>query len=585
MKNRHRHWARKAATALSLVAVTLPLVTTVTTAHASHKTKQPDLAKLIAPHKAGYGYFVDKYQQNTGDFTTPTTNPVIGLVDEFSTYWTHNQEPLNKPLLDLNIEKSAAITRNRTAVDAERSFLTDQRDNRYAVIQALGPYAPAFIRNANAQTETDSMPSESLPVGFKKKHVEWASATSTLGPVVQLVNLTKQMPYSGTNTVKHYYEFVRPYRISPSVLPLPALKNSMATAAKDSYDFPSGHTTGGFESGLSLAYAFPERFQELATRSSEVGYDRVIAGRHSPLAVMGGRMVGSAMTAATLYDHNNQSLMKDALAVAHSSALLGSKDTSVHDDYGDYETNRAAYRYRMTYGFNQTGDTHQEMRVPKGAEALLGSRLPYLSANQRRAVIFTTGMPSGYPVMDDAEGWGRIDLFSAANGYGAFLTNTKVTMDAKKGGFNAKDNWRNKITGTGKFTKAGTGALTLSGANRYTGGTVVQGGTLQLANKSALGTGNVQLKKGTITLSAKTVAVKGRFETAKAGKLTMSRAGHLTVKKNAKFNGTLKLTKGDLKKGAKLITYKQHSGKFRHVSGLPKGWHVVYTKHALKLAK
>ncbi|MCF7522448.1 hypothetical protein L3X07_01785 [Levilactobacillus brevis] len=46
-----------------------------------------------------------------------------------------------------------------------------------------------------------------------------------------------------------------------------------------------------------MAYAVPERFQELITRASEVGYDRVLAGRHSPLAVMGGRMVGTAMTA------------------------------------------------------------------------------------------------------------------------------------------------------------------------------------------------------------------------------------------------------------------------------------------------
>jgi len=65
----------------------------------------------------------------------------------------------------------------------------------------------------------------------------------------------------------------------------------------------------------------------------------------------------------------------------------------------------------------------------------------------------------------------------------------------------------------------------------------------------------------------------------------MSRAGHLTIKKTAKFNGTLKVTKGQLKKGAKLITYKKHTGKFKHVSGLPKGWHVVYTQHAVKLAK
>lgn len=582
MKIRQRTWTKRAAAVLSLVAVTLPMVTNVTTASA--KTKQPNVAALLKPHEANYGYFIDNYRHNLDQYNTPETNPVIGLVDEFSSYWSHGQA-VDKSMLNLNLEKTAEITQTRTDRESTRSFLTDKQNRQYATIRALGPYAPAFIENSDAQNTVLSMPSTPLPHNYKYKKVTWASPTSKLGPVVQLMNLTKDAPYSGTNTVKHYYNFIRPYRVSDTVKPLPALVNSMADAAKDSYDFPSGHTTGGFEASLALAYAFPQRFQELATRGSEVGMDRVIAGRHTPLAVMGGRMVGTAITAATLNDPSNQDLMKNAYQTAQSSALLGSKDDSAPDDFSDYETNRKDYRYRMTYGFDQSGDTHQAMRVPKGAEVLLKTRLPYLNATQRRAVLFTTGMPSGYPVMDDAEGWGRLDLFSAANGYGFFLNNVKVNMDAKKGNFNAKDTWKNQIGGTGKLTKAGTGQLTLSGANRYTGGTELKGGTLQVANTTALGKGNVKLAKGNLKLATTKVTVRGQFQQAKAGKLTMSRAGHLTIKKTAKFNGTLKVTKGQLKKGAKLITYKKHTGKFKHVNGLPKGWHVVYTKHAVKLAK
>lgn len=73
------------------------------------------------------------------------------------------------------------------------------------------------------------------------------------------------------------------------------------------------------------------------------------------------------------------------------------------------------------------------MTVPKGAEVLLETRQPYLDSTQRRWVLATTGLPSGYPVLDDAEGWGRLNLFSAADGYGAFVNNVTVNMDASKG--------------------------------------------------------------------------------------------------------------------------------------------------------
>jgi autotransporter-associated beta strand protein len=57
------------------------------------------------------------------------------------------------------------------------------------------------------------------------------------------------------------------------------------------------------------------------------------------------------------------------------------------------------------------------------------------------------------------------------------------------------------IGGTGgSLTKIGSGKLTLSNANTYTGGTIVKTGTLLVANKtgSATGTGSVQVKSGTL---------------------------------------------------------------------------------------
>ncbi|EEB0655845.1 autotransporter-associated beta strand repeat-containing protein [Salmonella enterica subsp. enterica serovar Kentucky] len=56
---------------------------------------------------------------------------------------------------------------------------------------------------------------------------------------------------------------------------------------------------------------------------------------------------------------------------------------------------------------------------------------------------------------------------------------------------NAGGDFANNIGGTGSVVKSGDKTLTLSGSNTYTGGTTISGGTLVATNVEALGTGNV----------------------------------------------------------------------------------------------
>jgi autotransporter-associated beta strand protein len=187
--------------------------------------------------------------------------------------------------------------------------------------------------------------------------------------------------------------------------------------------------------------------------------------------------------------------------------------------------------------------------VPKGAEVLLETRLPYLDADQRREVLRTTAIRSGNTLVDDAEGWGRLNLYAAADGYGAFDTDVTVNMDGILGTFAARDIWRNDIGGLGKLTKQGTGELDLTGENDYRGGTEIDDGALVAASQNALGRGGVMVNAGTLVDYAPwTLHVGGNYTQSKGGTLQIIAGrgedvnrGTLLIDGNVKLSGHLQV--------------------------------------------
>jgi autotransporter-associated beta strand protein len=81
----------------------------------------------------------------------------------------------------------------------------------------------------------------------------------------------------------------------------------------------------------------------------------------------------------------------------------------------------------------------------------------------------------------------------------SFTTSRAVTLNAGGGNFDTDGNnatLAGFISGSGGLTKVGAGVLTLSDTNSYSGGTSLDGGTLDLAALDAAGTNTIIFAKG-----------------------------------------------------------------------------------------
>ncbi|MFI1069221.1 phosphatase PAP2 family protein [Streptomyces puniciscabiei] len=510
--------------------------------------------------------FVDDYQTNVIANLTPETNAVVRILGGFAQVWKtgsawNTGTPLRPEVLRADMDYCARVTRTRTDAAAKEAFVYDRQHQSYALIAGLGPLAGLYKAGAKAVTSITGAPdgtpattvSDTVPADAPPGSALGAGAhDSALGKVAELVD-TLRGPYASGNPAKYAYQYPRPWRLTEDsevadsgetdafgfpvydspVAVAPQLLRQRGTSPVDDGGFPSGHTNAFHLAALAYAYAVPERFQELVTRAFELSHTRIVAGMHHPVDVIGGRIMATALAAATLADPANARLKAAARAqaLAYFTARTGTTADTLYayahtgtDPYADREANSRAVRPRLTYVLARRG-RELPLTVPKGAEVLLETRLPYLTADQRREVLRTTGLPSGYVLLDGFEQWGRLNLFAAADGYGAFDAGVSVTLDAAAGGFSAADAWRNDIGGPGGLAKYGSGSLTLTGRNRYTGGTVLAEGTLVAGCADALGHGDVRVTGGTLGVAGR-LRVRGAYA-QDAGTLEVTlRAGH-----------------------------------------------------------
>ncbi|EGT1385400.1 autotransporter outer membrane beta-barrel domain-containing protein [Salmonella enterica subsp. enterica serovar Agona] len=107
---------------------------------------------------------------------------------------------------------------------------------------------------------------------------------------------------------------------------------------------------------------------------------------------------------------------------------------------------------------------------------------------------------------------------------------------------NAGGDFANNIGGTGSVVKSGDKTLTLSGSNTYTGGTTISGGTLVASNVEALGTGDVT-DNATLELNT-----SGTFDNAISGSGQVVKSGDkmLTLSGANSYSGGTLISDGTL---------------------------------------
>ncbi|WP_118998561.1 autotransporter-associated beta strand repeat-containing protein [Salmonella enterica] len=192
--------------------------------------------------------------------------------------------------------------------------------------------------------------------------------------------------------------------------------------------------------------------------------------------------------------------------VATNVEALGSGDVT---DNATLELNTGGTFDNVISGSGQVVKSGDEMLTLSGANSYTGG----------------TTISGGTLVVSNVEALGSGDVTDNA------------TLELNTGG-----TFDNVISGSGQVVKSGDEMLTLSGANSYTGGTTISGGTLVASNVEALGSGDVT-DNATLELNT-----GGDFDNAISGSGQVVKSGDdaLTLSGNNSYTGGTLISDGTL---------------------------------------
>ena len=298
--------------------------------------------------------------------------------------------PVNAAVLNANIQYAVDLTNRRTPKQELDAYLDDRRGKGFSISDGMGPLTNVWRTATRQSTTITSIAPDATTVLYNDGGSDigiGGSANASFGTVVDFLNNIGEN--GSTEPAKRYFKYARPWRWSSSVKVVPALEPAKSSTPATDGGFISGHTAEAVRKAIAFAYVVPQRYQEMLARGMELGENRIMAGMHSPLDVIGGRVQGQAVAAASIATGSNLARKTAAFTQAQTvlAANVGASDAAAlnefaHsqgsdlDRFADHAASKADYLRRLTFGFRQVGVVGTPAVVPKGAEILLETRLP-----------------------------------------------------------------------------------------------------------------------------------------------------------------------------------------------------------------
>ena len=361
---------------------------------------------------------------------TPTASPTATPTATPTPSATATPTPTPTPTTDPGADSNKAIDQKAMLIGFDALRNQPGRDvlnaNDTVTVQ-INNASYNTARGQLAVKDEDSTRLSSVSVALGPKLKGYLDELTNEGKVPKfralLANSATKMqtPDSSSSEAKEYFGTIRPFR-NPDLNIKRVPNAGDAYNLGDSRDFPSGHSRIFEVYAASLAVMVPEKAPEVLQRGADAAHSRAVLGVHSALGVMGGKAVGTRMVAQRL---NDPVFYRDTFKPAMDELRAGLEakcgaTIAKCADGGNAAAAKAEVRDRLTYGLPRIGQAGQPLAVPAGAEALLRTAHPDLSAEQRRQIIADTAIDSGYPLdltgtnaSASDVGWTRIDLAAA----------------------------------------------------------------------------------------------------------------------------------------------------------------------------